>query len=101
VAFQGRFWGWTGGGGSVGRLTHCGDAAADWREALASMRLDDEEIDRGVEEVEAMTAVANPLRSLYCLSRENSTRESKRGNGSNMVKLIYLLIFIYLFILWV
>jgi hypothetical protein len=40
------------------------------------MRLDDDEIDRGVEEVEAMTAVANPLRSLYCLSRDNSTRES-------------------------
>jgi hypothetical protein len=78
VAFQGRFWGWTGGGGSVGRLTHCGDATADRREALASIRLDDEEIDRGVEEVEAMTVV-NPYRSLHCLSCERIlkvTRES-------------------------
>jgi hypothetical protein len=45
---------------------------------LASIRLDDEEIDRGVEEVEAMTVV-NPYRSLHCLSCERIlkvTRES-------------------------
>lgn len=30
----------------MGRVTHCGDAAVDWRGALASIRLDEEEIDK-------------------------------------------------------
>ncbi len=47
----------------MGRVTHCGDAAADWRGALASTRLDEEEIDKVVEEVEAMVEV-NPYRQV-------------------------------------
>lgn len=47
----------------MGRVTHCGDAAANWRGALASTRLDEEVIDKVVEEVEAM--VEANLHRLY------------------------------------
>jgi hypothetical protein len=38
----------------VGRVTHCGDAAADWRGALPSTRVDEEESVSVEEEVEAI-----------------------------------------------
>lgn len=53
AVFPGRFWDCTGGGGSVGSVTHCGDAAPDWRGALPSTRVDEEE-SVSVDEVEAM-----------------------------------------------
>lgn len=44
-----------GGGGRVGRVTHCGDATADWRGgALVSTRVDEEEMVSAEEDVEAM-----------------------------------------------
>ncbi len=38
----------------MGRVTHCGDAAADWRGALPSTRVDEEESVSVEEEVEAI-----------------------------------------------
>lgn len=44
-----------GGGGRFGRVTHCGDEAADWRgRALVSTRVDEEEMVSAEEDVEAM-----------------------------------------------
>lgn len=57
MLFQGSFWDCTGGGGSVGSDTHCDDAPADWRRALVSTRLDEEEMVRAEEDVEAMMSL--------------------------------------------
>lgn len=65
VVFQGLFWDCcTGGGGSVGSDTHCGDEAADWRGALTSTRVDEEEIVSVEEEVEAI--ITEPLQIILC-----------------------------------
>lgn len=56
MAFPGRFWDGTRGGGSVGRVTHWEDAVADWRGALPSMRVEEEEMESGVELLEAMAS---------------------------------------------
>lgn len=43
----------------MGSVTHCGDGAAEWRGALVSKGVEEEEM-VSVEEVEAM-AILNPL----------------------------------------
>lgn len=43
-----------GGGGRVGMVTHCGEAAVGCRGALTSTRVDEEEMGRVVEEAEAI-----------------------------------------------
>ncbi len=61
MAFLGRVWDGTGGRGSVGRVTHWEDAAADWRGALPSMRVE-EEMESGVELLEAMASEKKKLK---------------------------------------
>lgn len=54
----------------MGSVTHCGDEAADWRGALTSTRVDEEEI-VSVEEVEAI--ITKPLQIIFC----EATRERR------------------------
>lgn len=51
MVFHGRVWDCIGGGGRVGRLTHCGDVDC-LQGGLASIRVDEEEIERVEDEVE-------------------------------------------------
>lgn len=67
----------TGGGGNVGRVTHCGDAPADWRGALAaSVNADEEDIVRADEEVEAIVDAIKLDSSLTTHTHTHTTLSS-------------------------
>lgn len=63
----------------MGRVTHCGAAAADWRGALASTRVDEEESVSVEEEVEAM--ITEPLQVVQFLSCERVSEANREENG--------------------
>lgn len=56
AVLEGRVWDWTGGGGRVGRVTHCGEEDGDCLGALASTRVEEEDKERVEEEVEAIAS---------------------------------------------
>lgn len=67
----------------MGRVTHCGDAAADWRGALPSTRVDEEESVSVEEELEAMTAEPQLVIQFQFLSCERVSEPPRKQNVSS------------------
>jgi hypothetical protein len=76
----------------VGRVTHCGDAAADWRGALPSTRVDEEESASVEEELEAMTAEPQQVIQFQSLSCE---RVSEAPKAAKCVKFLFGFLWVY------
>jgi hypothetical protein len=67
----------------VGRVTHCGDAAADWRGALPSTRVDEEESVSVEEELEAMTAEPQQVIQFQSCPAREFLRHQRQQNASS------------------